>query len=85
MHKTGNKYITEDDLISLLSTFQLNKKDYCVLITLGCATEQDYRGFDGNRYSDPILVVDPYNLSNLEMELLTNGRNFKPYTGKVTL
>jgi hypothetical protein len=79
-HATGNKYKTPDNLINLLSCFQLGGKDYSVLIAIGDETDADYRGYNGNRYSDPIEVNNPYNLTEDEMSALTNGKGYEPYS-----
>lgn len=79
-HRIGNKYITPDSLINLLSTFQLGGKSYCVLITVGDEKDKDYNGYNGNRYSEPIEVDNPYNLTDDEMNALTNGRVYEPYS-----
>lgn len=85
LHAVGNKYKTPDNLISILSTFQLMGKDYCVLITVGDATDITYKGFNGNRYSDPIPVEDPYNVTRQEMDAMTRGKAFELYTHIVTI
>jgi hypothetical protein len=85
LHATGNKYKTTDNLISLLSTFQLGGKDYCVLITIADDTDKDYRGYTGNRYADPIEVNNPYNLTADEMRALTSGRGCEMYSSMVTI
>jgi hypothetical protein len=79
-HTIGNKYKTSDNLISLLSTFQLKGKDYCVLITIADEKDTHYKGYNGNRYSHPIEVNNPYSLSEDEMNALTNGMGYEPYS-----
>jgi hypothetical protein len=84
LHKTGNKYKTKDGLVCILSTFQIGEDCYCLLITLADAEIPDYRGYDGNRYVDPVKVENPYNVSEEEM-LKIAGEGFALYTDKITI
>jgi hypothetical protein len=84
-HTVGNKYKTSDGLISLLSTFQLNAIDYCVLITIGSVDEPEYKGFNGNRYFDPVAVDNPYNMTEVEMLKLTRNQSLELYTKSISI
>lgn len=84
LHTTGNKYKTKDGLIGLLSTFMMGDKSYCMLISIGDSTTPDYKGYNGNRYKDPIQTESPYNLSEDEITKLA-GEGWELYTDIVSI
>jgi hypothetical protein len=49
-----------------------------VLISIGDDTDKHYRGYNGNRYAEPIEVNNPYNLTEDEMKTLTKGMGYEP-------
>lgn len=83
LHKPGNKYKTQDGLISLLSTFQKGDECYCILIAIGDSEDPAYKGFNGNRYCDPVKVENPYKVSPEEMALIANNTPYELYTEPV--
>lgn len=82
LHTTGNKYKTKDGLIGLLTTFQMGEFSYCMLTTISDSTAPDYKGFNGNRYIDPITVDNPYNIPESEMDRIA-GKDWELYTDPV--
>lgn len=85
LHKTGNKYKTQDGVISILSTFGKGEESYCLLIAIGDSDNQDYKGHNGNRYCEPVKVENPYNVSPEEMSKIANNQPYEIYTDPVTI
>lgn len=75
MHKVGTVYRVRGTF-NHLCTFNLNKKDYAVLMSL--------EG-DGNRWTEPVEVTNPYQITEQEMKLITGGADYELWKGKLTI
>ncbi len=84
LHRTGNKYKSNDGLIGLLTTFMIGGQSYCMLTTIANSEDLNYKELNGNRYIDPIKVNDPYNLTAEEITRIA-GNDWQPYNQLVSI